>query len=102
MGIHKVLTILKNLSYRQITPWELLHKSKDFSINISNIFFKATKVFIQKLIGCRWICIHKLNGRSLKAFDVRDKSNLDKIFKSYLRYRDLEGLCSSPNYLENV
>jgi hypothetical protein len=26
------------------------------------------------------------------------KSNLDKIFKSYLRYRDLKGLHTSPYY----
>jgi hypothetical protein len=80
----------------------LLHKSQDFSINICNVFFKATKVSIQKVIGSRWVCIRKLNGRSLEDSKVRDKPNLDKIFKSYLGCRDLEGLCTSSNYLENL
>ncbi len=44
----------------------------------------------------------KVNGRSLKASQVRDKPNLDKIFKSYLKYCDLEMLRISPNYLENL
>jgi hypothetical protein len=79
--------------------WELLHKSKDFSTNISNLFFKAIKISIQKVISSGWvrICKGKLNGRSLKAFEVQDKPNLDKIFKSYLKYCDLEGLCISPH-----
>jgi len=69
-GHPQSLTISKKLSYQQIAQWELLHKSIDFSINISNIFFKVTKVFIQKLINFRWVCIRKLNGRSLKAPEV--------------------------------
>jgi len=44
----------------------------------------------------------KLNGRSLKAFEVWNKPNLNKIFKSYWRYCDLEMLCTSPYYLENL
>jgi hypothetical protein len=43
------LTISKNLSYEQIAQWELRHKSKYFSTNISNLFFKATKVSIPKV-----------------------------------------------------
>ncbi len=101
-GHPQSLTIVLKLSYQQIAPWELLHKSIDFSINISNLFFQATKVSIQKVIGSRWVCIRKLNGISLKDSKVRDKSNLDKIFKSYLGYRDLKGLCTSSNYLENL
>jgi hypothetical protein len=84
--------------------WELLHKSKDFSTNTFNLFFKATKVYIQKVISSRWVCIckGKLNGRSLEDFEVQDKPNLDKIFKSYLGYYDLEGLHASPYYLKNL
>jgi hypothetical protein len=37
------VTISKNLSYQQIAQWELLHKSKDFSINIFNLFFKVVR-----------------------------------------------------------
>jgi len=82
----------------------LLHKSKDFSTNISNLFVKVVKVSILKIIGFGWICLHKrkLNGRSLKASEVRNKPNLDKIFKTYLGYHDLKMLCTSPNYLENL
>ncbi len=82
----------------------MLHKSKDFSTNISNLFVKVVKVSILKVIGFGWICIHKrkLNGRSLKASEVRNKPNLDKIFKTYLGYHDLKMLCTSPNYLENL
>jgi hypothetical protein len=82
----------------------LLHKSKDFSINILNIFFKVAKVFIQKVIGSRWACIRKgtLNGRSLKVFEVRDKPNLNNIFKSYLGYCDLKGLHTTPIYLKSL
>ncbi len=101
-GHPQSLIIFLKLSYQQIAPWDLLHKSKDFSTNISNLFFKATKVYIQKIIGSRWVCIHKLNGRSLKVSKVQDKSNLDKIFKLYLGYHDLERLCTSSDYLENL
>jgi len=31
-----------------------------------------------------------------------NEPNLDNIFKSYLGYRDLEGLHSSPDYLESL
>jgi hypothetical protein len=44
----------------------------------------------------------KLCGRTLKAYQVRDKPNLDNIFKSYLGYRDLGGLRNSPNYFERL
>jgi hypothetical protein len=69
---------------------------------VSQIPRFATKVSIQKVIGSRWVCICKLNGRSLNASKVRDKSNLDKILKSFLGYCDLEGLHTSSNYLENL
>ncbi len=69
-GHPQSLTISKKLSYQQITQWELLHKSTYFSINISNLFLKATEVFIQNFINFRWVCIRKLNGRSLKAHEV--------------------------------
>jgi len=83
---------------------QLLHKSKDFSTNNSNLFFKVLEVSIQKVIGFGCVCIHKgkLIGRSLKAFEIWNKPNLDKIFKSYLRYCDLERLHTSPNYLESL
>jgi hypothetical protein len=55
------LTISKTLSYQQITQGELLHKSKNFSINISNLFFKGVKISIQKIIGFRWV--HKRKGK---------------------------------------
>jgi hypothetical protein len=32
---------------------------------------------------------------------VQNKPNLDNIFKSYLGYHDLEGLCNSPDYFES-
>jgi hypothetical protein len=50
------------------------------------------------------VCIHKgkLNGRSLKAFEVWNKSNSNKIFKSYLRYHDLKRLRTSLNYFESL
>jgi hypothetical protein len=31
--------IFKGFSYQQIAQWELLHKSRDFSTDISNLFF---------------------------------------------------------------
>jgi hypothetical protein len=69
-GHPQSLTISKKLSYQQIAQWELLHKSTKFSINISNLFFKATEVSIKKFINVRWVCICNLNGRSLKASEV--------------------------------
>jgi hypothetical protein len=82
----------------------LLHKLKYFSTNIFNLSFKATKVFIPKVISFRWVHIHKrkLNGRSSKAFDVWDKPNLGKISKSYLGYHDFKRLCTSLDYLESL
>ncbi len=80
----------------------MLHKSKDFSTNISNIFKTTTKVSIQKVISLGWVQIQKgkLCGRTLKTFQVQDKPNLHNIFKSYLGYHDLESLCNSPNSFE--
>jgi hypothetical protein len=40
----------------------------------------------------------KLFGRTLKAYQVHNKLNLNNIFKSYLGYHDLKGLCNSPDY----
>jgi hypothetical protein len=43
-----------------------------------------------------------LCGRTLWAFRVQDKPNLDNILKSYLDYHDLQNLCNSPNYFERL
>ncbi len=43
-----------------------------------------------------------LFGKTLKVSPIRNKSNLDNIFKSYLDYFDLESLCNSPNYFERL
>jgi hypothetical protein len=71
-GHPQSLIISKILSYQQIAQWELLHKSKDFSTNISNLFFKVLKFSIQKIIGSGWVFIRKgkINCKSLKAFKV--------------------------------
>jgi hypothetical protein len=39
---------------------------------------------------------------NFKTYQIRNKPNLDNIFKSYLGYCDLEGLRNSPNYSENL
>jgi hypothetical protein len=44
----------------------------------------------------------KLCGRILKVHQTQDKPNIDNIFKSYLGYCDLEGLCNSTNYFERL
>jgi len=41
----------EGFSYQQIAQWELIHKSKDFSTNILNLFFKLLILFIQKVIS---------------------------------------------------
>jgi len=46
---------LEGFSYQQIAQWELFQKSKDFSTNICNLFFKDAKVSIQKIIGSSWV-----------------------------------------------
>jgi hypothetical protein len=48
------------------------------------------------------IQIGKLCGRTLKVYQVQNKPNLNSIFKSYLGYRDLEGLHNSLNYFERL
>jgi hypothetical protein len=35
----QLLQFFEGFSYQQIAQWELLHKSGDFSTNISNLFF---------------------------------------------------------------
>jgi hypothetical protein len=42
----------------------------------------------------------KLCGRTLKTYQIRNKPNLNNIFKSYLSYYDLEGVHNAPNYLK--
>jgi hypothetical protein len=36
----------------------------------------------------------------VESFQVRDKLNLDNIFKSHLSYHDLQGLHNSLDYLK--
>jgi hypothetical protein len=86
--------IFEGFWYQQLAQWELFHKSKDFSTNISNLFFKDAKVSIQKVIGFSWVWIWKgkLYGRTLKAYQMRDKPNLDNTFKSYLGYHTTRNL----------
>ncbi len=50
----------------------------------------------------RYICKGKLNGRLLNTFEVRNKPNLNNIFKSYKGYNDLEGMCISLYYFKNL
>jgi hypothetical protein len=39
-----------------MVQWKLLHKSGDFSTNISNFFYKkTTKISIKKVIGFGWV-----------------------------------------------
>jgi len=49
-----------------------------------------------------WIWKGKLCGRTLKTYQIQDKSNLDNIVKSYLCCHDLEGLCNAPDYFERL
>jgi hypothetical protein len=44
-----ILTILLKKSYQQITQWELLDKSNDFSTNIANLFCKLLNFISKKL-----------------------------------------------------
>jgi len=92
---------LEGFSYQQIVQWELLHKSKDFS---TNDLKKVVEVSIQKVISSSWMQIQKgkLCGKTLIFFQVRDKPNLNNIFKSYLGYHDLQGLLNSPDYFERL
>jgi hypothetical protein len=43
------------------------------------------------MIGSSWVRIQKgkLCGRTLKAYQIQDKPNLDNIFKSYYGYPKL-------------
>jgi hypothetical protein len=56
------------------------------SIKNSNLFLKVTKVSIQKIISSGWAQIRKgkLCGRTLKAYQVQNKPNLDNIFQIIL------------------
>jgi hypothetical protein len=49
-----------------------------------------------------WIWRGKLCGKTLKVYQVQNKPNLDNIFKSYLGYRDLEGLHNSNDYFKRL
>ncbi len=44
----------------------------------------------------------KLCGKTLKTYQIRNKPNWDNIFKSYLSYHILEGLCNSLDYFERL
>ncbi len=49
-----------------------------------------------------WIQKGKLCGKTLKTSWRHDKPNLNKNFKSYLGYHDLQGLCNSLDYFERL
>ncbi len=85
---------IEGFSSQQIAQWELHHNFRDFSTNIFNVFFEVAKISIQKVISFGWVWIQKgkLCGKTLKAYQVWDKLNLDNIFKSYFSYCDMEGL----------
>ncbi len=72
--------------------------------HIPNLFLKTIKVLIHYVISSSWvrICIGKLLGRQLQAHDVINKPNLDVILHYNLRYMDLLGLPSSPDYLSRL
>ena len=40
-GYSQPTDVLDHFSYQNISQWELLHRSNDFSTHITNIFFKA-------------------------------------------------------------
>jgi len=44
----------------------------------------------------------KLCRKTLKTFQVQDKTHLNNIFKSYLSYRDLQSLRNSHDYFEKL
>jgi len=44
----------------------------------------------------------KLCGRTIKVYQIRNKLNLNNIFKSYLGYCDMKGLRNSLNYFERL
>jgi hypothetical protein len=44
----------------------------------------------------------KLCGKTLKAYQIQDKPNIDNVFKSYLGYCDLGGLHNSLDYFERL
>jgi hypothetical protein len=45
----------EGFSYQQKIQWESLQKFEDFLTNIFNLFFKAIKVSIQKVISSGWV-----------------------------------------------
>ena len=93
-----------NFSYHKIAKWGLLHQSHDFSTNIQNIFFKATKICVQKVKIASWIWNRKgqLSGSTLTVAKVAKEHNLDKILQSYIGFQDLERLHSSRDYIEGL
>ncbi len=46
------------------------------------------------------ICKAKLLDRVLKANDISTNVNLDKILKTYLKYKELSRIRISPDYLD--
>jgi hypothetical protein len=47
-------------------------------------------------------CKYKKESKTLNFYQIQSKLNLNNIFKSYLGYCDLEGLCNSSNYFERL
>jgi len=51
-----------------------------------------------------WIRIRKgkLRKKTLTSSQIVQEPNLDKILQSHIDFRDLERLCTSPNYIQGL
>ena len=91
---------LRKKHYQLIVKWELTHESTQFSTNIENLFFKAMKVMVQKVIESTWVRLRKgkLGHTVLHAKDVQDDTNIDRMLHSRIGFRDFDSLRTSPDY----
>ena len=85
--------------YQIISKWELTHQSRKFSLNIENLFFKAMKVMIQKIIESTWVRLRKgnLGHGTLCARDVQNDTNIDRLLQLKIGFQDFESLRTSPD-----
>jgi hypothetical protein len=76
-----------------------------FATNVPNIVFKGIKMCIKKIRDSNWIRIRKIYffySKNLKANQVTNKQNFNKIIKSYIEFLDLVSLWTYLDYMEGL
>lgn len=90
--------------YQTTAKWELMHKDRRFAFNIENIFFKAVKIMLVKVLSSIWVRLRKgkIGSTLLTASNVCTDTNIENLLHSKIGYKDFQSVRTSPDYKEKL